>query len=417
MGPASMLNWRRASQVLFLSLLFVYGVVFFQLHRQVLRGYSDFVSFYTAGKILQRGQAHSLYDLALQNEVQREVAPNVEIRQAALPFVRPAFEAWLFWPLAYLPYSAAFIMWNAASCGCLIVSVLVLRQAIPELTRFSLVFSLLAVFTFFPVFITLLQGQDSILLLLVYAVGFRLLVRNRWFASGVVLGLGIIKFTLVLPFLIVFLFRKKAAVILGFAVTSFALLGVSAGTAGLAGIEQYPKFLLKVERLTRGVNVPQDMPNLRGLLAIASREKLPPAVNLGLLSLASVLLLGVVIWKWGPFPKNAELDLKIGFSLNLVVTILVSYHCHVFDLALLLIPLGAGLGALINNHESLSGRKFLIWSMAVAAFSPLYILLAFTLKAPALISLILLMFAVAIGMEMSQAAERRDPVAESTASR
>jgi len=97
-------GFRKAAIVLSIALLVVYCAVFFQLRDQLSGGYSDFVSFYTAGTILERGSRTRLYDIQLQSAIQREIAPNVEIRQLALPFVRPAFEAWLFWPFAsFLP--------------------------------------------------------------------------------------------------------------------------------------------------------------------------------------------------------------------------------------------------------------------------------------------------------------------------
>ncbi|HET7442136.1 MAG TPA: glycosyltransferase family 87 protein, partial [Terriglobales bacterium] len=170
-----MFNLRAATALLVVILLLIYGAIFFQLRRPLAEGYSDFISFYTAGKILQRGAARQLYDLRLQYEVQREVAPEVSIRQAALPFVRPPFEAWLFLPFAYLPYKVAFVAWNLLSGGCLLGITLLLRKESPQLQGFSLAFTWLAIVSYFPVFVTILQGQDSIVLLGIYVIAYILL--------------------------------------------------------------------------------------------------------------------------------------------------------------------------------------------------------------------------------------------------
>src|ERR1700757_385917 len=151
-----MFNWRAAAAVLITGLLLTYVTIFYQLRRQLFEGYSDFISFYTAGKILQRGEASHLYDLRLQQGIQQETAPHVEIRKGALPFVRPPFEAWLFWPFAYFSYGTAFTTWNLFSCGCLLAIAAILRREVSELCRFSPALTVASIFSYFPVFVTLL---------------------------------------------------------------------------------------------------------------------------------------------------------------------------------------------------------------------------------------------------------------------
>lgn len=405
-----MFNWRTASGVLIVCLLLVYAAVFYQLRRQLFGGYSDFISFYTAGKILQRGAGHQLYDLDVQYGIQREVAPNVKIRSAALPFVRLPFEAWLFLPFAYLPYRAAFISWNLFSCGCLLGTVVILRREIPELRRFSLAFTFASVLSYFPVFVTILQGQDSILLLMIYVLAYKLLSENSYFASGMILGLGIIKFPLVLPFLILFIVRKKLSVLSGFVVSSLLLLGISVATVGVSTAASYPKFLLSIDRVAMGVNVPQDMPNLRGLLSVFPQAKLTHTMDAALLALLSLLLVIFAVRNWQPGSHNGRAGLRLGFSLNLVITILVSYHCHSFDLCLLGLPMSLTLAALLSGQFGAS-RKVLMWSLGAVAFSPFYIVFSFVLKSTSLIALLLLIFSFAIGKAISEL-RRGSPVAD-----
>jgi len=56
--------------VALMATLVVYAAISYHLRRQVLDGYSDFISFYTAGKILQSGTPEKLYDLEVQYEIQ-----------------------------------------------------------------------------------------------------------------------------------------------------------------------------------------------------------------------------------------------------------------------------------------------------------------------------------------------------------
>src|SRR3989454_4519941 len=76
-------------------------------------GYPNFASFYTAGDMVRRGQTTSLYNLSAQYQLQKQFAPDVRIRQAALPYYHPPFEAILFWPFTFLGYWRACFFLSA----------------------------------------------------------------------------------------------------------------------------------------------------------------------------------------------------------------------------------------------------------------------------------------------------------------
>jgi hypothetical protein len=397
-----MMNWRTAAAILSLGLLVIYGILLFQMRRQLAEGYSDFIILYTAGKILQRGAPSQLYDLQLQYQIQREVAPNVQIRHAALPFVRPAFEAWIFWPLAHLSYAAAFVLWNVLSCACLVAAVLLLRQEISELRSLSPLLMIAGSLSYFPVFLTLLQGQDSIVVLLIYVLSYRALRRNRQFVGGMTLGLGMFKFPLVIPFLIPFFSRRRFPVVLGFVLTSLLLAAISIWTVGWSAAAYYPRYLRGVNQLARGINRPPDMPNLRGLLSTVL-PTVSPITGVLLLSILSILLLAFVLRKWWLTPSESGASLALGIALNVVSTVLVSYHCHAFDWTVLLLPIAIVLGFVLSGEPIPSqSQKLLVWTLCALLFSPLYLLIMFTANTPSLLAVVLIAFALAIGVAMSE---------------
>jgi uncharacterized membrane protein YidH (DUF202 family) len=405
-----MYNLRAAAAVFSVGLFVIYGVIVFQLRRPLMEGYSDFVSFYTAGKILERGLPKQLYDIGLQREIQLEVAPNVRIRQGALPFVRPAFEAWIFWPLAHLPYGPAFLLWNAFNCACLILTVLGLHRAIPELHSVSPVLVVASSLTYFPVFFTILQGQDSVLLLFVYVMGYRALRHDRQFLAGTTLGLGIFKFPLLIPFLLAFAVKRRLRVVLGFALTSLVLSGVSIATVGLSTALYYPKYLRAIDSIARGVNRPQDMPNLRGMLAVLL-PMLSSRTGALLLVALSILVLVCAIRKWTFDSSHHRPAFTLGLALNVVATVLVSYHCHVFDLCILLLPIGLVLGMVLSDEPiAPQMRRLLMWVLCAVMFSPLYLLVTFPLRTPSFLGWLLVALACAIGLTISD--PRRGPIME-----
>lgn len=406
-------SFKRAASLLNVGLLMIYAIIFFQMGDRLKEGYSDFVSFYTAGKILERGAPGRLYDLDLQHEIQRETAPNVRIRQGPLPFLRPAFEAWVFWPLAHLSYGVAFTIWNLLSCACLIVAVLILRQEIPALHGVGPSLLVAAALCYFPVFFTLAQGQDSLVLLLIYVLAFRALRRDQQFLCGLTLGFGVFKFPLVVPFLVPLAFKRKDRVILGFALITLLLCAFSIATVGLSSALYYPKYLLSIDTFARGVNRAQDMPNIRGMLGSLPQTILSPGPRMSLLLLLSVLLLGFVIRKSSFNPSDRGFPLE--FALNVVATVLVSYHCHAFDLCVLLLPMGLALGFVLSSQPiDPKVRKRVIWVLSLAMFSPLYLLATYTLNAPSVLAILVLGFAFAIGATVSKLqSDRSTPTAMS----
>ena len=181
------------------AMIVLHGWMVFSLRREIATGYPDFTIFYTAGKCILQGHGRQLYDLETQFAIQREFAAEVKHRENPLPFNHPPFEALLFAPLARLPYVAAYLVWAVFNLALILGLWILLRPRLPSLHAFLPALPLLAMFAFFPVVIALLQGQDSILLLFLYALAFSALATGRNFVAGVCLGLALFKFQLVLP--------------------------------------------------------------------------------------------------------------------------------------------------------------------------------------------------------------------------
>ena len=381
-------------RVLFLgaiAMLLAYTVMAYHFWDQVRNGYSDFISFYTAGQILQRDEAEKLYDLNLQYEIQREHAPGVNIRAGALPFVRPPFEAWLFLPLAKLDYFSAFLLWDLLTIALLIATSVMARSHIPGLNGVPAILTVLAMFSYYPVFLTLLQGQDSVVLLLVFFLTYVTLRAQRELTGGLVLGLGIFKFPLVIPFLIPFFVAKRIRLLAGFCITSLVLAGISLWTTGVRSLSEYPGYLLAVDKFARGVNDPRDMPNLRGLLSVILGHSVSPGVLKIVIAVVSLLLVGWLATKYHAFVPGESTLFSLAFSLDVIVTMLVSYHAHVFDLVLLLPFLGISLG-MVMSQDSLppQSRRLLGLAAGCILFSPLYVVLTLLSPYTTVFALILL---------------------------
>ncbi len=368
-------------------MIVVHAWMFFSLRREIVTGYPDFTIFYTAGKSIIEGRGRQLYDVDMQFAIQREFASEVKHRENPLPFNHPPFEALLFAPLARLPYVAAYLVWAVFNIALILGFWILLRPRLPSLHGFLPALPLLAMFAFFPVSMALLQGQDSILLLLLYGLAFCALATGRAFVAGACLGLALFKFQLVLPFVLVLLIRRQWRAIAGFIVTAFALLLVSATVVGWSGVMAYPGFVLRLSRSGAQAGIyPRDMPNLRGLVAGSLHfEGLPAAL---LIVATSIALLALAAYWWRVQPGR---QFSLGFSLCLTVTTMVSYHLLVHDLSLLILPILLLAEHLVAGEIIGSARYLLIAALAALFLTPLYALLQFWVR-----EMNLMVFAVAM---------------------
>jgi hypothetical protein len=309
------------------------------LKRMLEEGAFDFLAFYTAGTLLKEGAREQLYDAEKQEEIQRRLTG----RPTPLLYYHPPFDALLFLPLAYLSYPTAYAVW-------VIVNLLVLLAVVHLLLPYLQALSLPLVVLFwlsvvFPVFLALFQGQMSILLLLVYVATFLALKRNAEFSAGGVLALGLFKFQFVIPLLPVFVVRRWWRGLAGFFCVALVLAFLSVAVVGVGGVLDYALLLWHLPK-EAGTEIAADpfgvraarMPNVRGFVT----EAMSGSMLLGDFAPAAVLLVSVALLAWSlrywflERGRGEVFDLQ--FSLQCVVTLLVSYHAHLNDLALLTLP-------------------------------------------------------------------------------
>ena len=365
-----------------------------RLRDSILEGYGDFASFYTAGQIVRSGQSARLYDPVLQWKIQQQFASTVKIRLGPLPYIRPPFEALLFLPFAYLTYPTACFVWVALKLILLLTVPLLLPRAddgdsaVPTPAVVTLI-----CLAFFPVAFDLIQGQDSVLLLLIVVLGLRLLLRNADLACGAVLALGIFKFHLVIPLIAILVLKKKFRVALGFVAVSSVLFTISLAMVHWSGVLAYPRYLLELNP-GLGMVKPQRMPNIRGLLTVLlGNGPLPTGVHW---FLAGVTIFGIFIASryWAGDDRRSRL---MAFSFAIAVTLLTSYYANIYDLTLLLVPL-LFLGKTFLRGSEIRGwpRSAFLSAAAVLLFTPFLWLLALRVDRFGFVAMVLLALAWSI---------------------
>ncbi len=295
--------------------------------------------------MLAEGHGRQLYDADLQRQYQAHYAGRV-----GTLYIHPPFEAVLYLAVAWLPLRYAYLLWSLLSLAFLTVATYRLAREV-VLPRDWLVW-FAASLTFVPVLLCLLQGQDSLLLLLVVVLAFVALRRGHAFAGGSWLALGLFKFHLVLPLVLVLILTQnrnaRSALVKGFTLVALGLAGLSAAISGWSVFLVYPKFLLHLKAQPFAGVVPQAMANFRGLVYFFFHTD-QSATTLALVSILSAAALIKTLLDW---KKQSDFDLA--FTNTVMFALLISYHLNPHDLSLLLLPIGLLLGRLFKQAPRIS---------------------------------------------------------------
>jgi hypothetical protein len=357
---------------LFLAGMLLLHVLLAWNSRELVRkGYPDFTIFYSAGKIVRQGLGRHMYEEQVQYRIQQEFASGVSIRQGALPYNHPPFEALIFVPLTWLPYVVAYLLWDLLNLLILFALPFLLRPHMLVLQQTPGAAWLFVSLAFFPIFIALLQGQDIILLLLLFTLAFVALKKGADFVAGCWLALGLFRFHLILPLIFILLLQRRRKAVLGFVLIAAALTAVSVAVVGWKTTLGYPSYVWHLEQTTgHGAIVSADMPNLRGLFDTVLAGRVPQVTIHLVVVFLSIALVLLASAKWNPSSSGGVLDLV--FSLTVVVLVLVSYHALIYDLSMLLLPILF----LANRFPALSSapgwtRAALFIPILVLFFSPL----------------------------------------------
>jgi len=291
---------------------------------------TDFPHFYCAAKIVGAGLGHQLYDVSLQWEFQRRYTGRV-----GNFFIHPPFETLIYLPFAGLPIQAAYLAWTLFNLVVLGVGAWLLH------TRLSLPLSpgltLVLLLAFVPVSLNFLQGQDTILLLLVFVLTCVAFGEDKNFAAGCLLALGLFKFQFALPAAIIFLAGRKGVsrkmFAAGFAAVAATLALISLGISGWSWLTTYPRLLLGFGKVPFSGFHAEAMATIRGAsLALFPTGSIPGKVAfVG----AALLVLGGAIDGWRRSDASV-VDLAV--SNSVLAAVLLSYQASPHDLTLVALP-------------------------------------------------------------------------------
>ena len=320
----------------------------------------DFSSLYTAGRIAAISSYHLVYDGNAELQVQETIIGEPLQMDEFMEFIHPP----LLVPILRLINSADYIAtyWRWVMVLFIFVAgSLVLIQRILQSMQWKLgsqFLLIIAAVSFYPVYASLLKGQDSAFLLLGVMLWFYGMLRGKDWLAGLGLALTLLRPQVALILAVPFLFSHRK-IGLWFAGGGIVLVLYSGLLIGVKGVQDFIHVIFTSSGgQSYGMNE-AGMFNFTGLVV-----RIFPKIPSGLLhGIAWAVFLAILICLCILWRINSVIRIR-HIILSVCLSVFAAPHLHFHDLALLLIPI---LGVII-----LMGRKGQVTDMPI--LSPIKVL-------------------------------------------
>jgi hypothetical protein len=315
-----------------IALLLVYGVFAARLLNNPAESKTmDFMAYYTAARIARQQGLPHIYDLDLQRQIEVERLGSNLAQEQFLPYIHPPYIVPLLEVLFDQDFETSFLRWMLCLAGVSLFSVRLLSRMLPEHPRpwrKLLCGSML----FFPVFISITQGQDTAFMLLGLSIFLWGMSNKHETLAGWGLSLLTLRPQMALFFILpVFFWSRNAfwAYLTGCATLTIASIAMLGRQGTLDFID-----ILRISSGGDGYGTNEAaMLNLLGLArrlfpAMASEPARQAAWGIFLLATAGTSL----------FFAISKMDKPQKFGLCVLVFLMTSPHFHYHDLSLMLAP-------------------------------------------------------------------------------
>jgi hypothetical protein len=287
----------------------------------------DFFAFYAEARLVLATGGASMYDFGLQKAFQDRVTSHWPGEFVLLPYMHPPYFSFLIAPLGLLDYRTAYWVWAGVNLFAL-AAVVALLVAVSQGSTFYKLAVTALIAGFFPLFVTLLQGQSDLVALLPLTGAYIAWSRGRAGWAGILGGLALVKPQLLLVIPLLFLARRAWRALAGFAGVGTVLAAASLIFAGTRALTDYVAIVF-----TWAIH-PAEQPQiaetgytLRGLL-----EHLPGGRLPALAVLAGLLLLTALALSWRPDRR------RLDFALAVAASVALTPFANLHDLSLLILP-------------------------------------------------------------------------------
>lgn len=344
-------------------LTFVLGTFFvtsaFIAQRERLTAKVDFPAFYNAGLILNEYPRGALYDQELQQQLYKKIAPTIP-EGKYLFFAYTPFFAFLFSPLALLPYTWAFICWIVISLGLFAAGFTLVWHS-SGLPRSQKVSGFLIAISFLPFFAwCLLAGQTSAFGFFWLALAVYLDRTNRPFLSGMSLALLLYKPPLLLLLLPMLVITARWRSLAGFVVSGGSLAVASLAAIGFSGVPAYREMLARfsVLKVTGRVKTGQEIDAFSFFLSLMPSHH---RIAIALFAAFAILSVVLLVRAWRQRPRDA-------WAISIAWTPVLNFYVLLYDATLLIVSVALTVGSLLDTQGKLP--RSLRWLLVALFVTP-----------------------------------------------
>jgi len=286
---------------------------------------TDFLHFYTLGRLAWQGRGDLLYNMRAQAALARQLVPQAP-DSLYVPLYGPQVSL-LFAPFARLPYGWALTAWLSTNLLIFGFCCYALWRTCPKLQEHRWMVLILAIA--FPGFFHLLVwGQTSGLALLCFTLAYLALHHDRKLLAGLAIGSLVFKPQLGVAAAVVFVFAREWKLIVGALASASVQLGAAWMHYGTEIMRTYWRALMHV-----GEVLPLLEPRLYQTHSLRSFWSLLlpwPQLAFALYVVSALGILGLAARCW---QRGASLQVR--YAALLLATVLVSPHLTVYDLVIL----------------------------------------------------------------------------------
>ncbi len=337
----------------------------------------DYGLYWAQAMVLRFGDPAAMYD-RVSLEAYHQLL-GVYRRDPQMPFTTsyapylPLF-AWLFTPFTFLPPPLGFLVWTGVN---FLAAVHLARRVAGLLPTERRGLAALIVVTAFPIVITLMLGQVTILLACAVAECYLALRAGRDFRAGLWLACTALKPQYGILLGLLLLWKRRWAAVAGAAA---GVAGIVIGSLLVAGTPTLLAWVTGLGSMTGfedSLLFPKGMINWRAFVLNAAPQ-IPggPSIVLVVLLDAVTILCTILAWRGPWMPADPRFPAKM--LLLLLATLLVSYHNPNHGAAILAVPLAAVLTRYQPNPiirltvlwAGLLPTLAMIMPAALGAFSP-----------------------------------------------
>jgi hypothetical protein len=296
---------------------------------------SDFIAFFAAGQVTRVYGSGEVYQPGLQQSVQEQVVGFPLIPGQVLLFNHVPYLVPILKLVVSTDYVASFLRWTVMLVALFVLGTVLLVWLLRRVgwDRPARLLAAAGLLTFFPLFVSLMNGQDTAFAALGACLWlFGLLTDQDWLAGfGLALTSARPQIAVFLTF--PFLFRRQRVFL--WAVIAAAALGlVSLASVGLAGLRGFLDLLLVSAGGAWYGMKEAEMVNLIGLLWRLFPGLGPEAIHvIGWAAYAAGLLGLAIAWI-----RSRSIGAEQA-GLAVILALFLAPHLHYHDLTMLLVPL------------------------------------------------------------------------------